>query len=138
MGRVGLRGSLPGWCRAMRGGACLRRSQPSYGVDPGGTERLWALPDAHALSGNEEAAPSNRLDTEFGYGLPVLGGGFTGTPNVGFGMSETARDYRIGWRLTPAAPNASGFEVNLDAVRREPANGNEVDNAVVLRGAIAW
>ena len=111
---------------------------PSYGVDPGGTERLWALPDAHALSGNEDAAPSNRLDTEFGYGLPVFGGGFTGTPNVGFGMSEAARDYRIGWRLTPAAASASGFEVNLDAVRREPANGNEVDNAVVLRGAIAW
>ena len=111
---------------------------PSYGVDPGGTERLWALPDAHALSANEDAAPSNRLDTEFGYGLSVFGGGFTGTPNVGFGMSEAARDYRIGWRLTPAVPSASGFEVNLDAVRREPANDNEVDNAVVLRGAIAW
>ena len=111
---------------------------PSYGVDPGGTERLWALPDAHALSGNEEAAPSNRLDTEFGYGLPVFGGGFTGTPNVGFGLSEAARDYRIGWRLTPAAANASGFEVNLDAVRREAANDNDAEHGVMLRSLLRW
>ena len=111
---------------------------PSYGVDPGGTERLWALPDAHALSGNEEAAPSNRLDTEFGYGLPVFGGGFTGTPNVGFGLSEAARDYRIGWRLTPAAPSASGFEVNLDAVRREAANEYGAEHGVMLRSLLRW
>ena len=111
---------------------------PSYGVDPGGTERLWALPDAHALSGNEDAAPSNRLDTEFGYGLPVFGGGFTGTPNVGFGLSETTRDYRIGWRLTPAAANASGFEVNLDAVRREAANDNDAEHGVMLRSLFRW
>ena len=111
---------------------------PSYGVDPGGTERLWALPDAHALSANDEAAPSNRLDTEFGYGLPVFGGGFTGTPNVGFGLSEAARDYRIGWRLTPAAPNASGFEVNLDAVRREAANENDAEHGVMLRSLFRW
>ena len=111
---------------------------PSYGVDPGGTERLWALPDAHALSGNEDAAPSNRLDTEFGYGLPVFGGGFTGTPNVGFGMSEAARDYRIGWRLTPAAANTSGFEVNLDAVRREAANDNDAEHGVMLRSLFRW
>ncbi len=111
---------------------------PSYGVDPGGSERLWALPDAHALAGNDEAAPSNRLDTEFGYGLPVFGGGFTGTPNVGFGMSETARDYRIGWRLTPVAANAPGFEVNLDAVRREPANDNAAEHGVMLRSLLRW
>ena len=111
---------------------------PSYGVDPGGTERLWALPDAHALSGNGEAAASNRLDTEFGYGLPVFGGGFTGTPNVGFGMSEAARDYRIGWRLTPAAANASGFEVSLDATRREAANDNDGEHGVMLRSLFRW
>ena len=111
---------------------------PSYGVDPGGSERLWALPDASGLAANDEAAPSNRLDTEFGYGLPVFGGSFTGTPNVGFGMSETARDYRIGWRLTPAAAKAPGFEVNLDAVRREPANDNGAEHGVMLRSLMRW
>ena len=111
---------------------------PSWGVDPESTERLWAPPDAHALSGNDEAAPSNRLDTEFGYGLPVLGNRFTGTPNVGFGLSEAARDYRIGWRLTPAATNASGFEVNLDAVRRESTWGRISPELKDRKGATSW
>ena len=51
------------------------------------------LPDDSGLAANDDAAPSNRLDGELGYGLPVFGGGFTGTPNVGFGLSDTARDY---------------------------------------------
>ena len=112
---------------------------PSFGVDPGrGSERLWALPDAHALAANDEADPSSRLDTELGYGLPVFGGGFTGTPNVGFGLSNTARAYRLGWRLTPAAASgATGFELSLDATRRE-AGGDDAEHGVMLRGAMRW
>ena len=106
--------------------------------DPGGSERLWALPDASGLAANGKAAPSNRLDTEFGYGLPVFGDRFTGTPNVGLGMSEAARDWRIGWRLNPAAPNASGFEVSLDAVCREPVNDNGAEHGVMLRSLLRW
>ena len=40
---------------------------PSWGVDPGGSERLWAMPDAHALAANGDADPTSRLDTEVGY-----------------------------------------------------------------------
>ena len=32
-------------------------------------------------------------------GLGPFGDRFTGTPNLGFGLSDTAREYRIGWRL---------------------------------------
>ena len=111
---------------------------PSYGVDRGDAQRLWTMPDAHALAANDEAAtPSSRLDTELGYGLPVFGGGFTGTPNVGFGLSETARDYRLGWRLTPAASGGTGFEVSLDAMRREAAN-DDAEHGVMLRGRMRW
>ena len=92
---------------------------PSYGVDPGGSERLWMLPDAHALAANEDAAMSSRLDAEVGYGIAMFGG-FTGTPNVGMGLSDTARELRMGWRLAPAG--GGGFELNLDAARREAAN----------------
>ena len=41
--------------------------------------------DAPGLAAGEEAEASSRLDGEFGYGMAVFGGGFTGTPNVGFG-----------------------------------------------------
>ena len=46
---------------------------PSYGVDPGGSERLWMLPDAHALDANEDAPLSRRLDAEAGYGMALFG-----------------------------------------------------------------
>ena len=100
---------------------------------------MWTVPDAHTLTANDEAAdPSTRFDTEFGYGLPVFGGGFTGTPNVGFGVSDTARDYRLGWRLTPAASGDTGFEVSLDAMRRERrrsrARGDAAQPPPLVRG----
>ena len=111
---------------------------PSFGVEPGGTERLWALPNAQALVADGEAPPSSRLDTEVGYGLAVFGGGFTGTPNVGLGLSDTARDYRLGWRLTPAASGGTGFELSLDATRRESAADGDTEHGVMLRARTSW
>ena len=113
---------------------------PSWGVDPGGSERLWMVPDASGLAANDDAALSSRLDAEVGYGMAVFGGGFTGTPNVGFGLSEGgAREYRIGWRLTPALEGVSGPELNLDATRKEPADGGApVGHGVMLRAAMRW
>ena len=49
------------------------------------------------------------------YGLTAFGGVFTGLPNLGFGLPDSARDWRIGWRLTPAARGHWTVEVNLDA-----------------------
>ena len=93
---------------------------PSYGADPGSSERLWLLPDASNLAANGDAAhPQARLDAELGYGLAVSGG-LTGTPHVGFGLSETAREVRLGWRLNPAG--GGGFAFTLDAARREVVN----------------
>ena len=111
---------------------------PSFGVDPGGSERLWALPASSGLAANGDAAPSSRLDTELGYGLAVFGGAFTGTPNVGLGLSDGARDLRLGWRLTPAAASgATGFELSLDATRRE-AGGEDAEHGVMLRSRLRW
>ena len=118
---------------------------PSYGVDPGGSERLWALPASSGLAANGGAEPSSRLDAELGYGMALFGDRFTGTPNVGFGMSETAREYRMGWRLSPAATGARGFEIGLDATRREAANdpgsgsgAGKAEHGVMLRSQLRW
>ena len=81
---------------------------PSWGVDAVGSQRLWMLPDADAMAANDDAAPSSRLDAEVGYGMAAFGGRFTGTPHVGFGLSDTAREVRLGWRLIPAAAGYSG------------------------------
>ena len=137
-GEWGVSGSL----RLVPGGSGRGLSAsltPSFGVDPGGSERLWALPASSGLAANGEATPSSRLDTELGYGLPVFGGGFTGTPNVGLGLSDAARDYRLGWRLTPAgASGGTGFELSVDATRREAANDNDAEHGVMVRSRLRW
>ena len=111
---------------------------PSWGVDPSGSERLWALSGSSGLAANGEAVPSSRLDGELGYGMALLGDRFTGTPHVGFGFSQAAREYRMGWRLAPAAGDDIGFEIRLDATRREAANDNGAEHGVMLRSLIRW
>ena len=111
---------------------------PSYGVDPSGSQRLWALSGSSGLAANGEAVPSSRLDGELGYGMALLGDRFTGTPHVGFGFSDAAREYRMGWRLTPAAGDDPGFDVRLDATRREASNDNGAEHGVMLRSLIRW
>ena len=115
----------------------------SWGASPSGG--MDALLGGEALSGpvaNDDAgtgftAPS-RLSGELGYGLPAFGGGFTGTPNLGFGLSsDGARDWRLGWRLTPALRGGSRFEVSLDATRREGA-GEPAEHGAMLTGTFRW
>ncbi|MDE0617102.1 MAG: hypothetical protein OXH87_05885, partial [Rhodospirillaceae bacterium] len=74
-----------------------------------------------------------------GYGVALFGDRFTGTPNLGFGISDTARDYRIGWRLTSAVRNDPGFELNLDATRQEAVGGNTpAQHGIMLQGSVRW
>jgi len=57
----------------------------------------------------------------------------------GLGLSDSAHDSRPGWRLTSAIEGDPGFEVNLDATRKEAANGNEPpEHGLMLRAAIKW
>ena len=71
--------------------------------------------------------------------MAAFGGGFTGTPNAGFGISENARDWRVGWRLSPAGGLALDFEFSLDATRREPANDDgPPEQEVTLGAAVRW
>ena len=116
----------------------------SWGAAPaGGMDALLSRETLAGLAANDDGAgrfeASSRLEGELGYGLPAFGGGFTGTPNLGFGLSEHARDWRIGWRLTPARAGAGGVEVSLDATRSEPANDDaRPEHGVMLRGAVRW
>ena len=105
----------------------------------GGMEALFGRETLAGLEANDPAAGS-RLEGEIGYGLPVFGGGFTGTPYTGFGLSsDGARDYAVGWRLTLARPGDSGFEVGLEATRREAANdGDAPEHGAMLRAKIRW
>ena len=94
------------------------------------------------LAANENGdttASAGRLEAELGYGIAMFEGGFTGTPHLGVGLSDTGRDYRLGWRLTSARRGGPGLEIGLAATRSETANDDEApQHGLMLRGAIRW
>ncbi len=115
----------------------------SWGASPsGGMDALLGRETLAGLAANDDGGrfeASSRLEGELGFGLAAFGGAFTGTPNIGFGLSDNARDYRLGWRLTSAVPGDPGFEVSLDATRRETANDDTpAEHGIMLRGTIRW
>ena len=87
--------------------------------------------------GNELAR--QRFDVRLGYGLAAYGDRFTMTPEIGYGMSETGRDWSLGWRLTPARRDRSSFELKLEATRREHDDGiGAPEHGVGLRLTARW
>ena len=109
---------------------------PTWGAPSSGVERLWSVRDAGGLTPDGTFDAGRRLAGELGYGM-ALSGGFTGTPNLGFGLADTARDWRVGWRLSGAG---AGVTLDLDATRREAVldEGSEAEHGVMLRGALRW
>ena len=81
----------------------------------GGFDALFA---SHPVNAHSDSAAESRWETEAAYGFPTFGGRFTGSPHVGLGLATHARDYSLGWRLTPAA-NASDLSLGVKATRRE-------------------
>ena len=113
-----------------------------WGASPtGGVDALLGRETLAGLSAGDNGGTvaASRLEGEIGYGLAAFGGGFTATPYLGFGLSDGGRDYRLGWRLTSALRGDPGFEVNLEATRRETANDDTpAVHEVALRGTIRW
>ena len=80
----------------------------------------------------------HRVEVRFGYGWPAFGGRYTAAPSVGFGLSNTTREYIHGWRLSQARSSVVGFSVRRrgDAARerrggsRAPAPDQD-DDALV-------
>ena len=121
-------------------GLALTLRQSWGGSPAGGMDALLGRGTLAGLAadGNGGAtASAGRLEAELGYGIPAFGGALTATPHLGFGLTDTGRDYRLGWRLKSARKGTPGFEVGLEATRREAANA-DAEHALMLRGAIRW
>ena len=71
---------------------------------------------------------THRSELTLGYGLAAFGGRFTATPEVGVGVWNGGRDYRLGWRLARGAWHGDGLDLALEAMRRED------DHAVSVSG----
>ena len=97
-------------------GLSLSLSQDWGGSATGGLDALFTTDPLGERSGGGEE--ESRWQVEAAYGFRALGGRFTGSPHVGFGLATGARDYTLGWRLSPAG-NALDFSLGLKATRRE-------------------
>ena len=86
-------------------GAKLRLTQTVGGSASDGADALLSHTTLEGLAANDDGEGGNdelksrRLELTAGYGIAMFGGRFTGTPEIGLGLSDTSRDYRLGWRL---------------------------------------
>ncbi len=117
----------------------VAKLSPSWGGQAsGGAEALWGR-ETMGMAGGAFASAGNRVDGELGYGLP-LGSRFVGTPRLGLSTSELGREYRLGYgmKLRERAGNAPGFEVGVDAQRRESPQVGGASTGVLGRATLGW
>ncbi len=99
-------------------GLSLTLRQDWGGSAQGGLDALFATNPLADRTGFGEA--ESRWQAEAAYGFPAFSGRFTGSPHAGLGLATGARDYTLGWRLSPAAnANAPDLSFGVKATRRE-------------------
>ncbi len=109
--------------------------QPAWGETASGVERLWQT----GVVPGERASGGARLEARVGYGMALLGGRATGTPELALGLSEASRDWRLGWTLGLARTERASFHFSLEATRWEPANGDATpENRVGVTASMRW
>lgn len=88
-----------------------------------------ALPGRSTFAGllakdNREQLQQRWLELRFGYGFAALGGRFTATPEIAIAVSDTDRNYSLGWRLVRCTrPGDTGLlELSFEARRHESAS----------------
>ena len=103
---------------ATKRGPSLTLAQDWGGQAKGGLDALFT-PETLDRRGGSGAATA-RWQAEAAYGFRAFSGRFTGSPHMGLGLATGARDYSLGWRLTPAAnANVPDLSFGLRVTRRE-------------------
>ena len=110
----------------------LRRTLGS--ASSGGLDALFA-PDV--LSKRTGAEAAGHWTAEAAWGFSTFGGRYTGSPHAGLGLSDTARDTVLGWRLTPAGPAASDFSLSILATKRE-SDGTKTEHRIGIMAGARW
>ncbi len=103
---------------ATKRGPSLSLRQEFGGQARGGLDALFQPATLEDRTGSDAAS---RWNMEAAYGFPAFGGRWTGSPHVGLGLATGARDYSVGWRLTPEGRSAANVSFGLRATRRENA-----------------
>ena len=105
------------------------------GQSAGGLDALFAAGplEGRAGSGDEES----RWTIEAAYGFPAFSGRYTGSPHAGMGIAGDARDWSVGWRLTPESGSAADLSLGVRATRRESIDATP-ENIVGFEASLRW
>ncbi len=116
-------------------GLSLSLGQDWGGRAQGGLDALFQPEPLEDRQGSDEAV--SRWSMEAAWGAPALGNRFTGSPWMGLGLATGARDYSLGWRLTPEAAGAPNLSFGLKATRRESGT-TEAEHTVGIEFSARW
>ena len=91
----------------------------------GGMDALLRPETARVLAAaNDDGPGRRRLEARLGYGFALLGGSWTGVPEVGFGLTEASREYIHAWRLQEARETGLVFGLDVEGARNERLDGD--------------
>ena len=143
----GLSGSFSWDPVAGERGPRLSLTQTVGGAPSGGAEALLGRGTLEGLAANDNGGgkddlKNRRQELKFGYGFAAFGDRFTWMPEAGVGLSDTGRDYSLGWRLLrggAGAPDGGAFELSFGARRHENDNDDtRPEHEVGLRLTARW
>ena len=143
----GLSGSFSWDPVAGERGPRLSLTQTVGGAPSGGAEALLGRGTLEGLAANDNGGgkddlKNRRQELKFGYGFAAFGDRFTWMPEAGVGLSDTGRDYSLGWRLLrggAGAPDGGAFELSFEARRHENDNDDtRPEHEVGLRLTARW
>ena len=122
LGQQGLSGSLsfdptPGSDR----GLSFSLSQTMGAPASGGADALFERTTLAGLGGDDASGDrlSQRFEAKLGYGFALFGDRWTGTPELGLGLSDAHREAVLGWRLAETRRAGLAFGLDMEAARRE-------------------
>ena len=80
-----------------------------------------------------------RLGAKLGYGLAVFEGRYTGTPELGLGLSGARREVILGWRLSEPRNAGLVFGFAVEGARSESAGGDgEPEHRIGVKLTARW
>ena len=114
-------------------GLSLALGQEIGGASSGGLDALFQIEPLSERAGSES---DTRWTAEAAWGFPAFSRRFTGSPHIGLGIATGARDYTLGWRLTPETGGLDlGFGVTAT---RSESDGAEPQHGIGFELNMRW
>ena len=112
-------------------------AQASGGMDALFRPETGLVPGTANDDGDE--LRQRRLEAKLGYGLAVFEGRYTGTPELGLGLSGARRDVIVGWRLSEPRNAGLVFGLAVEGARNESAGGDgEPEHRIGVKLTARW